>query len=380
MIEKKFNGTPKQAEKAGEPKLNATKMRKKRPTAFTEEDSIRFRLFKDCEMPKGFRERFITSAYRRAYSTPWQCVKSLFYINNESFNVWSHIFTTVFFVMRHSTLLALTQTPHLFDPFNLSLFASGIGTLTVYTTSSMAHLFNSISERGYKICFFFDYAAISLYTFTSAQAMFFYIRPTNTNWIIFEIPSVYLCLAATLSFLATYSTCKTGNKVFKYSNLLRTISCLVAWLNSTSPFIVGVTLCSCHASSSTSCMAFAACNSASVSYYFRHAFCTVVAGLMYSTKLPERLLPGRFDLVGNSHPFMHVFVALSTEFGFKIVEFDIKHKRTWIGKREGAWADITADISFINTVGAAVVVMLINAGIALWFSRSLKSKESVHEK
>lgn len=41
----------------------------------------------------------------------------------------------------------------------------------------------------------------------------------------------------------------------------------------------------------------------------------VVAGLMYSTRLPERLFPGRFDLVGNSHHFMHVFVALSTEFG-----------------------------------------------------------------
>ena len=352
-------------------------MEKKR-TALTQKDNMRL-LFKDCEMPEGFRERFITSAYRRAYSTPWECVKSLFYINNESFNVWSHIFTTVFFVMRYSTLLALTQTPHLFDPFNLPLFASAIGTFTLYSTSSMAHLFNSISERGYKICFFFDYAAISLYTFTSAQAMFFYTRPTNTNWIIFEIPSAYMSIAATLSFLATYSTCKTGNKVFKYGNLLRTISCLVSWLNCTLPFIVGATLCSCHANSSTSCLAFSACNSASVGYYFRHAFCTVVAGLIYSTRLPERLLPGRFDLVGNSHHFMHVFVALSTEFGLKLFEFDIKHKRTW-RQREGAWADTTADASFINTVGAAVIVMLMNAGIALWFSRSLKGKESVHEK
>ena len=345
-------------------------------TACTKEDSKRL-LFKDSEMPEGFREPFIRSAYRPAYSTPWECVKSLFYINNESFNVWSHVFTTVFFVIRYSTT-ALTQTPHLFDPFNLPLFASAIGTLSVYSTSSVAHLFNSISERAYKTCFFFDYAAISLYTFTSAQAMFFYIRPTNTNWIIFEIPFIYLCLAATLSFLATYSCCKTGAEVNKFSTFFRTISVLLAWLNSTSPFIVGVTLCSCHASS-TSCMAFSACNSVSISYYFRHAFCIVVAGLMYSTRLPERLLPGRFDLVGNSHHFMHVLVALSTEFAFKLVEFDIKHKRTW-RQREGAWADTTADVSFINTVGAAVIVMLINAGIALWFSRSLKSKESVHEK
>ena len=100
-------------------------------TACTKEDSKRL-LFKDSEMPEGFREPFIRSAYRPAYSTPWECVKSLFYINNESFNVWSHVFTTVFFVIRYSTT-AVTQTLHLFDPFNLPLFASAIGTLSVYS-------------------------------------------------------------------------------------------------------------------------------------------------------------------------------------------------------------------------------------------------------
>ncbi|KAL9971317.1 hypothetical protein ACROYT_G023828 [Oculina patagonica] len=34
-------------------------------------------LFEDDEMPKGLREPFIKTGYRRAYSTPWQCFKSL---------------------------------------------------------------------------------------------------------------------------------------------------------------------------------------------------------------------------------------------------------------------------------------------------------------
>ncbi|KAJ7393509.1 hypothetical protein OS493_006493 [Desmophyllum pertusum] len=187
-------------------------------------------LFEDCEVPKGLREPFIKSGYRRAYSTPWQCFKSLFYINNESFNVWSHILATCYFFVRFG-MAASSQSKSILDPFNLPLFASALGTLTLYSTSSVAHLLNSMSERGYKMCFFFDYAAVSVYTFTSSQAMFFYVRPMNTQWIIFESPSLYLCLAAPFHFLSRTAAVRlmlqsTGSALFsvRYQSLLPGLS------------------------------------------------------------------------------------------------------------------------------------------------------------
>lgn len=331
-------------------------------------------LFEDGEMPQGLREPFIKTGYRRAYSTPWQCFKSLFYINNESFNVWSHILTTCYFLVRYG-LAAITQSDSISDPFNLPLFASAFGTLILYSTSSVAHLFNSMSERGYKICFFFDYAAVSLYTFTSSQAMFFYVRPMNTQWTIFEWPSLFLCLAALLSFLVTYGCCKTDAAVSKFSTLLRALPVLVAWKFSTLSFTAGVTLCSCHATD-TMCRAFSGCSDGlSVSYYFRHAFCTFLAGFMYSSRLPERLIPGRFDLIGNSHHFLHVCVALATEYAFKIIELDISYR-----KSANMMEETTAYVSLCNTMGAAILVMFINAGIAFWFARALRVKESVRQK
>lgn len=345
-------------------------------TVYNKEDHGK-RLFEDCEIPKGLREPFIKSRYRRAYSTPWECFKSLFYINNESFNVWSHILATCFFVVRYA-MAAFSQAPTILDPFNWPLFASAIGTLTLYSTSSIAHLLNCMSERGYKTCFFFDYAAVSLYTFTSSQAMFFYIRPMDTNWLIFQSPSLFLCLSALFSFLTTYGCCQTGALVHRFSTLLRALPVLGAWLNSTLPFTVGVTLCSCHVSS-TSCTAFSPCRSEPLSYYFGHAFCTILAGFMYSTRLPERLLPGKFDLVGNSHHFLHICVALATEFAFKLIEFDIKHKNAW-KKRENVLEESTSDVTLLNTVGAAILVMFINAAIALWFSRALRENETVSKK
>ena len=321
-------------------------------------------LFEENEMPKGLREPFITSGYRRAYSTPWQCFKSLFYINNESFNVWSHIVTACYFIVRYG-MAALTQTSSILDPFNFPLFASAMGTIILYSSSATAHLLNSMSERGYKICFFFDYAAVSFYTFTSSQAMFFYARPINIQWRIFESPALYLCLAALFSFLVTYGCCKTNAAVNKFSTLFRALPALVAWLNSTLPFIVGVTLCSCHATD-TSCTHFSACSSLPVGYYLRHAFYTCLAGFMYSTRLPERLIPGRFDLIGNSHHFLHVCVALATEYAFKMIEFEISKR-----KDKNMFEETTAYASIANTVGAAILVMFINAGIAFWFSRAL---------
>ena len=327
-------------------------------------------LFEEGEMPKGLREPFIKSGYRRAYSTPWQCLKSLFYLNNESFNVWSHILATCYFLVRYG-MAALTQCNSLLDTFNLPLFASAFGTLMLFSTSSTAHLLSSMSESGYKICFFFDYAAVSLFAFTSTQAMFFYVRPMNTQWIIFESPSLYLCLAALFSFLLTYGCCKTDAAVNKFSTLLRTLSALVSWVFSTLPFIVGVTLCSCHATSS-SCRALSACSSESVSYYLRHVFYTILAGFMYSSRLPERRFPGRFDLIGNSHHFLHLCIPLATEYAFKIMDLNASYL-----KNENLLEETTAYISLVNTMGVAILVMFINAGISLWFAKNLRVQKSI---
>ena len=335
----------------------------------TQQDKL---LFEDGEMPKGLREPFIKSGYRRAYSTPWQCLKSLFYLNNESFNVWSHILATCYFLVRYGKT-ALTQCNSLLDPFNLPLFASAFGTLMLFSTSSIAHLLSCMSERGYKICFFFDYAAVSLYTFTSSQAMFFYARPMNTQWIIFESPSLYLCLAALFSFLLTYGCCKTDAAVNKFSTLLRALSALVSWIFGTLPFIVGVTLCSCHVTSS-SCRALAACSSESVSYYLRHVFYTILAGFMYSSRLPERLFRGRFDLIGNSHHFLHLCIPLATEYAFKIMDLNVSYL-----KNENLLEETNAYVSLVNTMGVAVLVMFVNAGISLWFAKNLRVKESLYK-
>lgn len=38
--------------------------------------------------------------------------------------------------------------------------------------------------------------------------------------------------------------------------------------------------------------------------------CLVIGGLAYVHRVPERWLPGKLDLIGNSHQLMHIFIVL----------------------------------------------------------------------
>ena len=314
------------------------------------------KLFNDHETPEWLREPFIKSGYREAYSTAWQCVQSLCYLHNQSFNIWSHLITSLYFMVRFGMIFSASNHS-LLDPLYLPLVSGALGTIVVYSTSAIAHLFSCISKRAYKTGFYLDYAAISLYTFTSSQAMFFYTRPINTNWLIFQSPYLYLCIAALLCGLATYSCCKTGAGTSKFSTLFRTVPFLAAWMNTGLPFIAGVTFCSCHAT--TACLAFSACSKLSIGYYVCHVICTCLLGLVYSSRIPERLWTGKFDFFVTSHQLLHILAPLATEFGLRVVELSITQAKDEAGAM--------SDASLLNTLGLSVAMLIVNALIAIWF-------------
>lgn len=318
-------------------------------------------LFSDEETPQWNREPFIKSGYRQTYSTFWQCIQSLFYLHNQSFNIWSHLLATLYFLVRFA--VALNESCATLDPLNLPLLSAAIGTITLYSTSAAAHLLNSMSEKAYKTCFFFDYAGISIYSFTSSQAVFFYTRPVNSNWIIFESPRLYLSIASLVSCFSTYTCCKTDAGSNKFSALLRTISFLAALLNTALPFIAGVTFCSCH--TTEPCLALAGCSSLSLNYYAYYVICLIFGGLIYSSRIPERFFPGTFDFIGNSHHFLHILASLGTEFAFRVIEMNMKQ-----AKNKEILAIAMVDVSFWNTLCLSLLIPLVNAGIVVWFARA----------
>ena len=112
---------------------------------------------------------------------------------------------------------------------------------------------------------------------------------------------MYTLLGAGLSFLATFYSCKSKVHLQKYGPVIRIIAVFAGWINTVLAPTVGVTMCSCH--DVTKCQSFVSCNELLVTYYWRHCFCSVAGGVIYGSRLPERLLPGTFDIIGSSPSF-----------------------------------------------------------------------------
>lgn len=324
-------------------------------------------LYNISDVPPGLQESFVRTGYRKPYSTTWECLQSLFYINNESFNMWSHIIAVLYFIVRYTVvLLELRQPSSPQRDFYWPMLSSFIGTVTVYTLSATAHLFNSKSEQMHRIFYFFDYAGISIYTYTSGQVMYYYNRPINTNWRIFESALMYTLLGAGLSFLATFYSCKSKVHLQKYGPVIRIIPVFAGWLNTVLAPTVGVTMCSCH--DVTTCQSFVSCNELLITYYWRHCFCSIASGVIYGSRLPERLLPGTFDIIGSSHHFLHIFGALSTEYAFKILEVALESRQD---PRNEILAKSLTGMSSLETLLPTIVVFVVNISIAFWFAKSI---------
>ena len=241
------------------------------------------------------------------------------------------------------------------------MLSAGIGTVTVYLTSGSAHIFNPMSEKAYKTCFFFDYAGISLMTFTSCQVSFFYTRPMNTGWMIFESPSLFYSVASCLSFLGTYLCRKTNATNNVFSTSLRAAAFLAGYLNTTVHYLGGAVFCSCL--DDDTYLAFSACGRLSRDFYVTHVVNMILSDLLYSGRFPERIFPGMFDLIGQGHQLMHVLSAIGTEFAYRMIELHRKQAQESAVKMVAT----VSRVSLFNTLMLTIFMLVLNAGIVLWF-------------
>lgn len=86
-------------------------------------------------------------------------------------------------------------------------------------------------------------------------------------------------------------------------------------------------------------------------------------GFVYSSRLPERFFPGKFDFFGNSHHYLHVASSLGKELGLRVILLSITQAAEQGANRLG---EAMADVSLCNTLGFTLVVLLVNAAIAIF--------------
>ena len=306
------------------------------------------------EVPPFFQEPFIISSYRKCDSSAWYCLRSLFQATNETINIWSHILAFVVFVIRFVSVF-LKHKPWE-DSYVYPLLCFAFGICFVLVMSVGAHLFNCMSIKARHICFFFDYAAISVYTFTAGQVFYFYSRPVETNSFIFDSPALFLGISAAISFSSTLACCYSFCNRGRFDAAVKSGTYCSSWLFNTSPYLTMLLLCDTTCSSSSS-----------VHYFSRHCFFYAGGTLAYVFRIPERLMIGVFDVLGHSHHFLHILCAIGAADEFSAVELDMLQRRPLIEPLPGP--------TFANTILLTSLVVIGNISVVLWCAKRLQMRK-----
>ena len=310
------------------------------------------------EVPEQFREVFICTRYRKPYVSLSQCLRSAFQASNETVNVWSHFVPFLLFVARFCHFFYKSNP----TPYEWPLVSFAIGACGFCLMSSGAHLLNCMSPRIRHICFYFDYAAISVYSIGAGQAFFFYGRPLRSNIVVFNSAALFLSISIAASFLSTFVCCASRHRWVKVKYIVRTGSFIASFLYNSAPYFYRLAL-------------EEADNSQMVTadlYFKRHVLFYLVSALANMSKFPERLFPEVFDFVGQSHHFLHVFTALGTADLFTSLQMQSQ------ARRKSLMADEIA--SFSNSLGLMLFAFGVNVGIVLWFGQNLKSDKEEERK
>ncbi|NXF39988.1 PAQR5 protein, partial [Nyctibius bracteatus] len=124
------------------------------------------RLLSINQVPKGYQEQGILFGYRPPRSSAADCLLSVFQMTNETLNIWTHFVPAWYFVW---TLVGRLQGPGgREDPHAWPLLAYLLTCCIYPLASSCAHTFSTMSTRARHICYFFDYAALSMYSLDSS--------------------------------------------------------------------------------------------------------------------------------------------------------------------------------------------------------------------
>ncbi|XP_061595702.1 membrane progestin receptor gamma-B isoform X2 [Cololabis saira] len=314
------------------------------------------------QVPKVFHEDSIISGYRHPRSSATDCVLSLFQLTNETLNIWTHFLPTWYFLWKLVTVV-LMQTAWQ-DAFTWPLVVFLISCCIYPLASSCAHTFSTMSARARHICFFFDYGALSLYSLGSAVIYSAYVFPDK--WVNSSFHRYYIPIAVfntvsctTLACYSRFPECQSP----KFSKVLRVIAFAFPYMFDNIPLFYRVFLCAGEGCTH---------NEANILHYY-HIALGLLTGFLFATHLPERLAPGSFDYIGHSHQLFHVCAILGTHFQMQAMEQDMVARRPWLTLN-------SIPITFANSVGVALVCVVLNLIIIALYSLPLLSAPVCPEK
>lgn len=260
-------------------------------------------LYRSKDIPISFREKHLQFGYRQVPCSLPACIYSIFTINNETFNFWTHFIP--FLVSLHKIYTFPDRFNYIQWPFLAYTFScSGL-----FLVSSLAHMLAVHTATFRHICWFHDYAAICFYSIGVGIVYDFSLNnhingiEINPKWEIHKstfILSVTLC-----SFIALYMSCITRCRTVQFRYFFRVISFGLPWYFGVHYFIKHWIIGDLFFNIGKF--------GVSILPYFMHNLWMIIGAFFHVTKFPEKsfskVFPG-ICILGHSHQWMHVCTAV----------------------------------------------------------------------
>lgn len=271
-------------------------------------------LYRIDQVPEYLRDnQYILASYRAYYSTP-KCLQSLFYLHNETFNIWTHLLGGVLFIYLSVQLFSAVLLPRYRHQGNVVLVSAAneksvhvegerqllpllifgfysFSCLMCMVCSACFHmLIAHISERLYSWAHALDYFGITFLVVGSFIPFCYYCFACEPTWR--KTYLTMICSFGVVGFLGplfrrwtsrAFATKKIAFYVCMVSSGLLPIG-HIAYLNRAGqhlPYIHGL---------------------------LRMMFLYGLGVFIYAFKIPEIFLPGRFDVFCSSHQIWHLCV------------------------------------------------------------------------
>lgn len=262
---------------------------------------------------------FIVYGYVRETNNIWHCLDTLFFYNNETLNIFTHMIPGTII-----PILSIILIPYFIVHEN---FISFIPPWFVHLPT-----FTNTDETDYKIFGLF----ITGFMICLSCSATFHMLKVHSHKIAsmgsrLDYAGILLLIASSLIGIIHYSFIDRPNlKNFfiTITSIIGTISLLITWHPNfrtpewrsirTSTFIIFA-----FTGLIPICYGFIifnwreAVNRAGLKYVGYEALSYLTGAVIYAFRMPERLSPGTFDMIGNSHQIFHCLVVLGAYSHFR---------------------------------------------------------------
>ena len=249
-------------------------------------------LLSQDQVHPAFWQKFVLTGYRQTNTSFIQCLKYIFVVHNDFGNFWTIFIPAWVFT---AWLYSASYEHNFNDPFWYPLLVYWISICVGSYISSVAHCFSSKSLRVQAICYMIDYLGIGTYILTVGLVQYFYERPLEIS--LLQYKWIFIIFLTILSLNSIFIATTTDLISLEYGYLLRACSYFIANLLSDLPFIARLTLCLYEGRE---------CPNNTLPYHVLAIIFTAFLMFFFTSNIPEKFSPGKFDYIFQSHQLFHI--------------------------------------------------------------------------